>query len=368
VALLLVLAFCPLSLAQDDAAGISDAQLADLGRSWVKAFNEHDESALNDVLAFEILAARSAASFTDNESERTAFVRGFMAGRGRFAQNMITQMEVAHGHALYLKVHSFNGMRGALVRYDFETQGNNYVLLIAENLQGSRPRVVDLFVATNGRRLSETLGAVSQLLVAPSESLLGKLFGATSVDKDLAATFKQIGELQLQGKTAEVYAKLTELPEPIRNHRVVLNMSVQASSLVGEDAYREELARLARYHRDDPTTTFALIDYYFYKGDFDAAMRATLSMERAFGLDAAIAMLKANVALAARDLPQARKFAEQAVELEPENEASRWTLLGVLMPAEQYADGIEVLDGLEPTSATNSTRRPSPTTRYSRAS
>lgn len=342
--ILLGLVFCPPSFAQ--AAGVSDEQLADLGRRWVAAVNERDESALNELLAFELLARRSAESFTDSETERTAFVRGFMNARVRFAQSMLAQIETAQGTALHLKVHSFDGMRGALVRYDFETQGTNYVLLIAENVKGS-PRVVDMFVATNGQRLSETLGAVSQLLVAPDESLLGKLFGATGVDKDLAAMFRQIGDLQRQGKTAEVYAKLAELPEPIRNHRVILNLSVQASSLLGEDVYRQELARLARYHRDDPTTAFALIDYYFYKGDFDAAMEATLGMERAFGLDAAIAMLKANVALSAGDLEGARTFAEQSVEVEPENEASRWTLLAVLMPAAQYAAGIEVLEGLE---------------------
>ena len=342
----LVLAFCLPSFAQEKAA-LSDEQLADLGKRWVTAVNERDESALNNILGLEFLAARSAESFTDSETERAEFVRGFMGARGRFVQNMLAQIETAQGHALYLKVHSFNGMRGPLVRYDFETQGTNYLLLIAENVPGSRPRVVDMFIATNGQRLSETVGAVSQLLIAPSESLLGKVFGATGVDKNLTATFKQIGELQRQGRTAEVYAKLAALPEPIRNHRVILNLTVQASSLVGEDVYREELGRLARHYGDDPTAAFTLIDYYFYKGDFDEAMKASLGLERAFGLDAAIAMLKANIALAAGDLEAAREFAEQGVAVEPENQASRWTLVAMLMPAEEYADGIRVLEGLE---------------------
>ena len=344
----LVLVVSAPSFAQSGNLRLGDEQLAEIGMRWATAINDRDAPALDGLVAFEQLAARSAASATDNESERASFVRGFMgATRARFAENQIAAIENGRGHARYLRVQSFAGMRGALVRYDFESQGTNYLLLLGENVAGAGPRIVDIFVASNGERLSETAGAVALLLVAPSESLLGRVFGLKEIDEGLAATFREIGNLQRQGKVADVYAKLAQLPEPIRNHRVIINMSVQISGLLGEDVYREELARLARYHKNDPTAAFALIDYYFYKGDTQSAMDAILGMESAFGLDAAIAMLKANVVLAAGDFAQARQFAEQAVELEPENEASRWTLLAVLMPAEQYAAGIEVLEGLE---------------------
>jgi tetratricopeptide (TPR) repeat protein len=260
---------------------------------------------------------------------------------------MLAMIEQGQGHAVYLRVHSFDGMRGSLVRYDFAEQGTNYLLLLADSRPGSGARVVDVFLATNGQRISESMGAVTQLLFNPSESLLGKLFGLSTFDRNLSQTLIQIGQLQRQGRSAEVYAKLVNLPDPIRNHRVMMNLSVQIASLVSEDAYRAELARLARYYRDDPTAAFALIDYYFYKGDTDSAMEAVLGVERAFGPDAAIAILKASVALEAGKLDAARKFAEESVALEPQNESSRWTLVGVLMPAQKYADGIRVLEGLE---------------------
>jgi predicted Zn-dependent protease len=116
---------------------------------------------------------------------------------------------------------------------------------------------------------------------------------------------------------------------------------------LGEDLYREELARLARYHRDDPTAAFTLIDYYFYKGDTEAAMNAILGMERAFGNDAAISILKANISVEAGDLFGAKRFARKGVQLEPANELGHLTLLTILMLSEEYEDGIEVLEGLE---------------------
>jgi predicted Zn-dependent protease len=153
--------------------------------------------------------------------------------------------------------------------------------------------------------------------------------------------------LQRAGRTAEAYDKVRGLPEPIRNHRVMMNISVQLASLLSEQLYREELGRLARYHRDDPTAAFTLIDYYFYKGDTDAAMNAILGMERAFGNDGAISILKANISVEAGDLFGARRFAREGVELEPDNELGQLTLLSILMLSEQYTDGIKVLEGLE---------------------
>jgi predicted Zn-dependent protease len=122
---------------------------------------------------------------------------------------------------------------------------------------------------------------------------------------------------------------------------------VQLASLLSEDLYREELARLARYHKDDPTAAFTLIDYYFFENNSAAAMEAIVGMERAFGADGVMAMMKANLAAQSGDLPKARGFAERSVELEPENETSRWTLLTILLNSKEYADSIDVLEGLE---------------------
>jgi hypothetical protein len=340
---------CRLALAEeaDMGVGLSDAQLETLGRNWTSAINDRDVPALSRILDLHALGSRSAATLKTSEAERNDFVRGFMRGGERLAENWLAQIDAVDGSAVFLKVHSFDGMRGPLVRYDLGDQGYNYLLLIAESREAADPRVADIFLATTGQRFSETLGAISLMLVAPNDSLLGELFGMTSIDKNLVATFTSIGQLQRAGRTAEAYDKVRGLPEPIRNHRVMMNISVQLASLLSEQLYREELGRLARYHRDDPTAAFTLIDYYFYKGDTDAAMNAILGMERAFGNDGAISILKANISVEAGDLFGARRFAREGVELEPDNELGQLTLLSILMLSEQYTDGIKVLEGLE---------------------
>jgi len=341
---------CRLALADeaDMAVGVSDPQLQELGQRWAAALNASDAPSLSGLLDLQALGVRTAATMpAPSEAQRNDFVRGFTRGSAQLVPTWISQVEAAQGSALFLKVHSFNGMRGPLLRYDLGEQGYNYVLLIAERREAAEPRVVDMFLATTGQRFSDTLGAISMMLVAPNDSLLGRVFGLTDVDEGLVKSFTSIGQLQRAGRTADAFAQLRALPEPIRNHRVMLNLSVQFASVLSEDLYREELARLARYHRDDPTAAFMLIDYYFYKGDTEAAMGALLGMERAFGTDGAIAILKANLSVEAGDLFNARRFARQSVELEPGNELGHLTLMTILMLSEEYADGIEVLEGLE---------------------
>ena len=347
--LAIALAVCRFSLADetDLAVGIGDEALAELGQQWAAAINLRDPDALGEVFDVEALATRAAATVFDSAMERNNFVAGFVQGSSQLWPTLLAQIEAAQGQARFLRVHSYKGMRGPLVRYDLGEQGYNYVLLIAADRGNAGARAVDMFIATNGQRFSDTLGAISTLVVSPSNSLVGRLFGLTTLDRDLAATFRALGEAQRVGKYDKAYSRVLELPDEIRNHRVMLNLSVQLASLLSEDLYRDELARLARHHKDDPTAAFMLIDYFFYEGDHAAAMESILGLERAFGSDAAIAMLKANLALEAGETTAARKYAEHGVELEPENEAAQWTLVTVYMIAEQYGDGVRVLETLE---------------------
>jgi thioredoxin-like negative regulator of GroEL len=330
----------------DMATGIGDEQLAAIGQRWADALSTGDAATLRALMDFEGLGLRGAASLTSNETQRASFVRGFASNGDRMVESWVSGVASAEGQARFLRVHTWNGMRGPLVRYDLGEHGYNYVLLIVE-ARAAVPRVVDLFLALDGQRLSDSLAAATQMLTAPDESMIGRVFGLQTVDADIAGMFRTIGRLQLLGRVDEAYSLIVQLPEEIRNHRVMMNISLPLASQLGEDVHREELARLARYHGSDPTAVFALIDYYFYEGDTKAAMEGIRSLERAFGADAATEQLKASVALEDGDLARAREHMQKAVELEPDNEIMRWALLGVLMMANQHAAAIGVLDRLE---------------------
>lgn len=331
----------------EPAPGLNDTQLSALGTSYAAAINSRDAATLDALFDLQALASKVAATVTSDRQERAEFVRGFMGGAKNMSRQIIEQIHAASGQARFLGMRSFDGLHGPLVRYDLGDQGYNYVLLICEPASNGEARIVDMFIATNGVRMSVTTGAVSQLMLKPQTSILEMLFGPTAMDKKVAATFVELGRLQRQRDYAGAYAKLAELPDAVRNHRVVMNLAVQLASLINEDLYRAELARLAEHFGNDPTAAFALVDHYFYTGNTGAAMASLENMERTFGSDAAINSLKASVMLAARKPDAAIPFATTAVKLEPDNETAHWTLVTVLMSAEQYKQGISALETLE---------------------
>lgn len=326
-------------------ADLSDDDLAGLGREFALAINQRQADALDALISNGHLADRVAELAVDQPKDKAGFVRGFQQGIATLSQRMVDEMQRQNGVAVFLRVHDFNGMHGPLVRYDMEG-GYNYVLLVPVQVAGAA-RIGDLYFATSGQLFSETTAVAAKLLLAPNDSFLGKLFGGIEVDADLLADFQEIGRMHQEGDYAGGYQKLLELPEGIRNQFVINNYAVQFAARISEDLYRRELRRLARYHKDDPSAAFMLIDHYFYEEDYDSAMAVIDVMEKAYGADAVMFLFRANVELARGDLPKARQFARKATQLEPDHEDSQWTLLTALMQSDDYEAGIAVLDVLE---------------------
>jgi hypothetical protein len=345
----LAFAICQTSFADeaDMARGISDVELAELGTRWAEAMNSGDLAALTSLVDFRALGSRSADSFSANARERNEFVDGFVLGGSRTAQTWISDLQASQGRVDFLRVRELDGMRGPLIRLDMGERGFNYSLLIVAGGAGADPLVVDMFVALSGERLSDSLGAVSQLVFAPDSSVLGRLFGLTEVDPQLLRTIQEFSRLRVAGQNREAFAKLSELPEAVRNHRVMLNISLALASMFEPEIHRKEVERLALHHGDDPTAGFALIDYNVYEGNYATAISIVEGMELAFGADAALASLKADLALADGDASVAQQHARQSIKLEPDYENGYWSLLSCLLDSQQYAEAIVVLEDLE---------------------
>ena len=295
------------------------------------------------------LALRVAESIGLNEQESEDLARVFQQNP-TIDQLMEQQIDMVHssfGYATVLRVHSIDGVRGPLVRYDLGPDGFNYVMLVVEDSAAAGPRIVDLFVGTNGENLSQTIGAVAQLLVDPSPSLLSRLFGAETIDTDLQQKLQTMTRQVRETQFADAYATINSLPDEVRNHRAITSISTQVASMIDEATYERELARLAALHGDDPRTAFLLIDYYFLRGDMEAAMESVETLESVFGFDAAIALFKSTISLQLGDVDAAVRFAEAAFEVEPYDENSFWAMLNVSLATERYAAAIEAMEVLE---------------------
>lgn len=325
---------------------LSDDQLESVGRKFADAINRADAEALGKLFSWESMAEKTAATVTDSEREKEGFKRGFLSAAKNIPQDLIQQIHSQQGAAKYLRIREVEGIRGPLLRYDLE-EGHNYVVLSVVDIPGSGLHVDDMYIATNGEKFSQTMGAISQLMVSPSKDLLDKLFNKSAVDKTVVDSFSRIGDARRQGNFPEAYKILSQLPPAMRSERLISTITVQIAGMINEETYRRELARLARNHSDDPTLAFTLIDHYFYVEDFEGAMNAIDNMEKTFGEDAAIEIMRANIEVSRDDMPAASRYASNAISLEPDHEWAYWTLLSIQVMGSENAGAVETIKALD---------------------
>ncbi len=330
------------------AAEFSNAELVELGQSFAQAINELDADALDALISTRHLAQKCAEIAGDSAAEKQELLRAFKETIPNINERLLVELERQGSTAVFLRVHEFDGMRGPLVRYSVG-DGYNYALLLPVRpaRSGSGARIGDLYYATSGELLSETIGISTKLASSPSETFLGKLFGVNGVNRDLVSRFQKIGRLRQQNKLREAYEVLDQVPGSTRNHRLIVMNTLQISSQLDEDLYRKELQRLAKYHKDDPRAAFTLLDHYFYENDLDSAMSIIDLMEQSYGSDAVLFMFRANVELARNRIDDALGFAQTAMQLEPDNEDAHWTVLTMLVQSEMFGESVNVLQLLE---------------------
>ena len=330
------------------AAEFTDEELVELGQAYAQVINDLDADALNALISAPHLAQNIADLAGDSVAEKQELVRVFEAAIPDMSKRMVIELERQGAIAVFMRVHEFAGMRGPLVRYSVG-DGYNYALLLPVRpaATGSGALVGDMYFATGGELLSETMGIAAKLMVSPSETFLGKLFGVNEIDRDLSSRLQEVGQLRQQNKLREAFEVLDKMQGSARNHRVIIINALQIASQLDENLYREELRRLAKYHKDDPRAAFTLLDHYFFENDLDSAMSIIDLMERTYGSDAVIFLFRANVELARNRIDNALRFAERSVQLEPDHENAQWTLLTVLVQAQRFGESVKVLQVLE---------------------
>ena len=327
----------------------TDDQLEQIGLEYQDAMNAGDVDWAVSLFDMEAFGMRMAEPLYTNPSDRSEFALGLVEGGAlaNLIQRQIGAIESSFGYASYLRVHAIEDMRGPLVRLDLGENGFEYFLLVVEQRGVSPPKIADLFVGTNGERLSTSAGAIAQLMLEPSESLLGRLFGQSVANEELLDLFRAL-VLNLRTEDyAAAYEVIETMPAVLRNHRILAGIAVQVAGRLDEQVYQEELRRLAEFYGDDPRTAFLLVDYYFLQGDFGSAMQQVENLEQIFGLDGAIALLKTTISIELGDADAALAYAEAGEAAEPLGENSQLALLNAYLMTDRYEGVVATINALE---------------------
>jgi tetratricopeptide (TPR) repeat protein len=222
-----------------------------------------------------------------------------------------------------------------MLRLDYETGGHEFILLFINDSN----KIEDFFYASKGNLVSSAVAGTTQLLLPAQNDFISRLLGRTVDSKETLEKFQKMLALRQQGKFDEVHKLLQSFPEELLSQRELVDFNILISQSVSDEAYVEALHRLNKYHGNDESTSFMLVDFYVETEDFEEAMRSTDKAIAFWGNDAALVHLKANIAYLMDDKANAIEFSKEAISIEPDYEEPYWTLVSLQEESKDF-DGI----------------------------
>lgn len=325
--------------------------LEQIGLDIAMAMDERDEEAFVELLNFERLAERIAATVVDTETERKGFVRGFVGNMTpqRFTRTVFASLNYTEGgSAKFMRAMDRAEDRRVLVRLNMGDSGFDYLEFVIEPDAAGRTRIVDWYSLSTGELLSTNVGALSRLLVDPNPSLLQSIFGIKSIDPATLKQLRYISDLRTRGDFRVAYFEMEKLPPELANSRIILTQRAGlASAFNDEERYRAMLEQLASRYSHEPATAFMLIDHYFYKQDYARCLDAIKQIEKRVGQDGMTSMLRANIYMLAKQWKEAAQSAREGIRIEPDFTGAHFTLVDALIGQEQFEEAVEQFKTLE---------------------
>ena len=314
LALLALLAAAPLAWA--DAA---------VGRAIADALNKREIEAVLRMMDVEAVGRQVTKDLGLSAADREQVVKIFPSALRTNVQIGVRSMESSKGSARFMRSGVRDSRPFALLRYDLEDQGIDYV----EYYLTKSGKVEDWYVHSLAARFS-TLARLSLATALKTDSMLYGMFGTRFLTPADAKPFADM-RAQLQAQDfAGAYRTLERFPDEFRKTRQWALMRVSYGGRIDEQTHRAALRQLAKDFGGDPELQFMLVDHYFFEQQFDRALTAIGALERGIGgEDAATMNLRGNVLLAAKRYDDASTACRRGMQLEPDHKAAYWCLVAV---------------------------------------
>jgi Tetratricopeptide repeat len=335
-------------------AGVAEPEGVDeataIGERISTAFNERQGDVLARMIDMEALAARVAATVSDNEKQQAEFARGFLmkAKSGEIVQQVFAQLDSSEGSSTkFMRVVQRGTERRPVVRFDWGNDGFEYMEFVIQRDRKGTPRILDWIPLSSGEMFSAMLGSTARL-VMEAPGVLARVFGVQRIDPETITRMKRIAELRKQGKSREAYDEMEKLPAELADSRPML---IQRASLANEfkdeASYRRMLVRLEQLHGDHPSAAFMLLDHYFYSKDLNKCLQAISAIEKQVGADGMTHLLRANIHVTMGMYADAIADAREGIRLEPDFVNSYFTLAQAHVALGQFGEAVEVYSKLE---------------------
>lgn len=329
-------------------SGDVNDELEQLGTEFAAAIRHGNINAIIAMYDMERTGELVAEQLYDGKKQRTHFLSGFMSNsKETFVKNLFAFQQASSSDATFLKVIETDGEKTPVVRVDLDTGGHDFVHLFAHKNEQGKWQAYDMYVATAGKRVTQKMAENLTFMLNSKSNLLKRLIGVKQLDEELIVAYRELTHHVQQGEIQKAWDIYEQLPEKAKRSRGVLDISLGVAQLLSEELYTQQLELLAKYHGDDPTTLFMLLDYYFTVGEYDKAISGIRAMQDLYGEEAALNNLLANVYYMLNDKEKARAFAKKSRQLEPFFIGAYWTELTLLNEANEHQQMVSLLQTME---------------------
>ncbi len=295
----------------------------------------------------------------DGIDANSEFGKGFVAGAKQALQQRRMDAELLRSLQTFelvtlMGVRRDGDLHVATVR-GTGLNGSAYIELIERRVDGEL-KIVDVWTLDSGKLWSEQVRSLLlPLLSHYQKSKVGQLFSEEFALAQSMLELKSIAEL---AETEPVVAlgKLQALPPRVKAHPVVLQLQLKivtglsdalyTGEQVGisqeevDEFYMQTLSDLETEHGEDPSMNFLLYDLWLERHDYRRALKAVDYVEQRVGQDGFTRLMRSSVHLEKGELPKARRWAQLAVDAEPELEGPYWNLLEIAVRRNDQRDAL----------------------------
>ncbi len=310
------------------------------------SMNNRSPDKFNELLDVDTVLKVALDDLDVDENYRNGFMKGVRENKHKIITKILGLLG-EYGSVKLLKVTHADDMSRGLMRLDYGDQGYGYMELHLVQRLG-RVYIVDWYDYALGQEYTRSLRQIVAVSF-PKPDLIGRVFDIVSNRRTISRNIVAVINLAKDRKYDELIKKYNSLGAPYKKIPIFMLLMVQtAGSMNNDDFYKQTLSDLAEFHGNNPRLGFILIDYYYYAGKYETAIKLIDNLIKEFGAeDAGMLTLKSNLLIEMDKPDRAQVLIERIIRIEPEYEDAYWRLLSLVISDKKYSHAVQVCQNLE---------------------
>lgn len=315
--------------------------------SIIGQLNEGSSQAFADSIDADALLSRVFDGLEVQPRLKASFSNTIKRSLQQLGENIRKSMPEG-AYAKVLKVRQAGDKATALVRYDHGHTRFGYHEYDLEIDDAANISIVDWLIYLDGERYSEALRR-SVVTFQPTAQAVRGLVPDHGGSEEEFARLAEVMKAYRDKDYQKFYNEKATLSRSLRRTKFMHLLTCQVSRMTrDQNLYIEAYRALSNNFADDPSVVLPLMDYYFWKGDYDEVAASLRLLQQSFGVrDAALLTLMSRTALGLGNADEATILADEAISIEPGLEMAYWAAINAHVMLRHYSFAVMTAKSLE---------------------